>query len=357
MVTVIITVTGSSSLRLTWDPTQEPGATFSIYRGASNIQADAVLLAGPLPVGTEYYSDYTCQPATPYWYWLVDQSSQASGPATASTLAVQLPQEALGELQTDALAYWANSAFGGLYTAYWRYQAAPQPYSPRIVLNVLSAGDAGFDDSLDPYAEALIGRQVATISVQVTTNPNPTTRWLISATALVAGNYTLMQNLAGVITTPTVVFSTPPANETTVAQALVAILNDTTSNPTGLNAWLCGNDPQNQLVAVEPQDAAQEFSLVGLSNTTVRMLLPPSALSLAQRLRSSLADGTEAREQLSDAGIGVGSRQPVLDLSSMLETSAELVAQFDFYVNLASVYPAQRAIIDQPPGFNGTFVS
>ena len=338
-----------------------------MFRGATASFAGASALGPALPQTAQWFNDYTASPLTTYFYWLQDQNSNLYGPQEAATLAAFLYQEAINEAQMNALVTWAYGVWQGLYTTYWRYLQAPQPYSPKIVLNCTTAGGKGGTDWLDPNGEALIGSRVATISVLVSTNPIPAIRYLASNSAgsetPPAGTYSVTLSLngnAGPNVPYSVTFATAPASGTAVVEALVAIMQDNSSaSPpviTGLNAWLVGTDPQNQQIAIEAVDPSAPLSVVGTIGMTAAVLVPPKAMTIAQRLWASLGDDT-VLDALSAAGIGVGNRNPVQDVSAMLDTSAELIASFDFYANVAEIYPITPGLIDTVGQPTGTFVN
>ncbi len=366
MQTFTTTATGSTSIRLVFGPQAVPGATYTVYRGTTAIYGSATAISGVLAQTDPWYNDYAASPATTYYYWLVDQNSNVSGPGSATTLASQVNQDALDEPQMNALFAWAWGVWQGLYTTYWRYQPVPQPYDPKIILNCTTITDHGGTDWMDPYGEALIGSRTATITVLTSSNPVPATRYLAANTngdAPGTGTYSLTVTLNGVVTTFSTTFATTPTNGTAVSAALIALMQDDQTpvapSPvvtTGLNAWLVGTDLNNQQIAVEALDPSSVLVVAAGTNMQASSLVPPKAIVLAQRLFASLND-PGVIDQLSAAGIGVGDRHAVQDVSAMLETSAELVASFDFYINLAEVYPINPGVIDTVQAGTGTFVT
>lgn len=352
------TATGSTSARLLWSAQAAPGATYTVYRGTSSTFGSATALGGAQAVGTASYNDYTASPATQYWYWIKDQNSNVTGPATCTTTATVTNQDALDEAQTNALTQWAYAVWDGLFPVYWRYQDPPQPFDPRIVLNpvaVVGGENTGYNDTV---GESIIDAQLATISVSVYSNPTPAQRYLAGNTGLPSGNYTLSVDLGGTTTPQTVTFATAPANGTAVTQAFVALLNQTQAQnqQTGLYAWAYGTDPNNQLLAIQPVDTNETLVVTAGTNMTVSAYTPPKAMAIAQRLRASLGDPNVQDDVvgLGAAGIGVGKREAVQNVSAMLDTASELCASFDFHINLAEVYPITTPIIDTVQAPTGT---
>lgn len=343
------TTTGSGSIRLTWDPTQMPSSRFTVYRGPDSTFAHAAAIgSGALPVGTPWFNDYTASQSTTYFYWLQDQNAVQAGPASATTAARWTNQEALDEPQMNALAAWAASVWSWLYPVLWRYQPVPALRPPRITLNPIVVNDPGEDDGLDNYGEALVGARVATISVQVVTDPAPADRGQVSAASLGAGTYTLTLNSQPLAA----VFGSAPANGTAVTTALQALVDAAGGFSTGLY----GSDPNNQALLVENADPTMNLALGVSGNLVGTVSTAPKAMTIAQRLHASLGDNAQ-RDALFAAGIGVGKRNAVQDVSAMLETQAQLIAQFDFFVNLAEVYPVSDPLIDTVQTPTGTFNS
>ena len=339
-------ITGSTSLMLVWDPTSQPSGTFSVYRSLTNSFAAATLLTTmPLIVGTTKYIDYACQPSTAYFYWLVDQNSLQNGPVTATTIAAPAYQDAIDETQMNALWSWAYSVFKGLYPAYWRYQPVPQPLKPKIILNVTTIKDGSWSDERVNRGEALKGGKVATVSVAISSDPNPPMRGLLIVTNLAVGSYTLAIGSDAF----TASYPVAPVSSTVVVQNLQDQLE-----AAGYTCLQYGTDPAAQSLIVENSDPRSPLTAAVTGPLGWTVYAPPKAFTMAQRLRASLVDPA-VRELLSAAGIGVGSRLNVNDVSSMLDTRAELSAQFDFYVNVAQIYPVNAGRIDGVEPSPGNF--
>jgi len=328
--------TGSTSARLIWDLTQQPAGTFTVYRSLTAAPSSMAPVSGVLDVSDSVYNDYGLTPSVQYFYWLVDQNGAQNGPQLCPMADAIVTTDALDEAQYDALYDWAFGALGGLYPVSWRYQAMPAPIKPRVVLNVTSLRKAGFSDGQGDEGESLIEPRIGTVSVAVYTEPQSQLRGFVSVKTVAAGTYTITAD-----GTPySVVYGSAPASATQVMLDLQAQLETG-----GFATYLNGVDPDNQgliLVSPDPRDA---LTVTSTGNLLVSVYKPGKAMTLAQRLQSSLED-PNLREDLYAAGIGVGTVNDVNDISAMLDTEAELTAQFDFYINLAAVYARNVPVID-----------
>jgi hypothetical protein len=346
--TLTATITGSTSNRLTWDPSLAPAATFTVFRGTTNSFGSATALGSPLAAGTPWFNDYTASPATTYYYWIRDQNSNLYGPASATTLASTVNQDAIDEAQLDALNAWAFSTWGGLYPVRLRYQGMAAPPKPWIGFNVQMVADPGQDDGLISAGEAVAGGRIATVSVAVFSSPKPPVRGLLNVATLEAGDYTVTING----TAYTVTYGSPPANASQVVTDLQAVLD--ALDPQAFTTLQYGLDPANQGLAVENYSPTGPLAVTVSSNLTWATYRPPKAMTLAQRLHASLGDPGQL-DALSAAGIGVGKRHGPQDVSAMLDTEAEMQVTFDFYANVAEVYPINPGVIDTVTAPTGTF--
>ncbi len=335
--------TGSTSARLTWDPALAPSSSFQVYRGVTSSFGAAAAVDTPQVPGTALYNDYTLAPGTTYYYWIKDAGSPVGGVAIA-TQAATVDQDALGEEQMDALYDWAYGVFNGLYPVEWRYQPMVQQTKPKISLNVLIIRSPGLTDDIRDNGESLTGARIATVSVNVSTDPQPPVRKGLTPTGLVAGDY--------VVTVDDVPFTasyaSAPSTITEVSEALLAALQTA-----GYHGFLYGTDLDTQSVALESADPRADFVVSAGSNMSAATTPTAKAMTIAQRLKSSLGVNIW-RDLLSVAGIGVGTVNDVNDLSAALETRFELRAQFDFYINLASVLAVSGPIIDTVASVDGT---
>ncbi len=337
-----VMVTGSTSARLTWDPTLAPSSSFQVYRGVTSSFGAAVAVGGSQVPGTALYNDYALAAGTTYYYWIKDAGAPVGGVAI-TTQATTVDQDALDEAQMDALYDWAYGVFNGLYPVEWRYQPFVQPTKPKISLNALLIRSPGRTDDIRDLGEALVGARIATISVNVSTDPQPPVRKGLTPTGLVTGDYVV--TVDGTAYTVSLV---APATITEVSTAILAALVTA-----GYQGFLYGTDLTAQSVALESADPRASLTVVAGSNMSATTIPTPKAMTIAQRLKSSL--GMDLwRDPLSAAGIGVGTVNDVNDLSAALETRFELRAQFDFYINLASVLGISGPIIDTVASVDGT---
>lgn len=341
--TLTATTTGSKSARLTWDPTLAPASSFQVYRGTTSVFGAASAVGSPQVPGTAVYNDYgPLTPATAYYYWIKDAGAP-TGPVPTTTLAAVVDADALGETQMDALYDWAFNALGGLYPVEWRYQPTIQPIKPKAILNVLLVRSPGISDDRRDMGESLVGARIGTVSVAVSTDAQPPMRALAGPSSLVTGNYTLTVNGSAVT-----VALTSPATYTEVSTAMLAALT-----AAGYSGFLYGSDPTAQSIAFESPDPRGDFTVVAGVNMSASTYTPPKAMTLAQRLVNSLQIPS-LRDALSLAGIGVGTVNDPNDVSVGLETRFELRAQFDFYINVASVLGISGPIIDTVSSVDGT---
>lgn len=337
--------TGSKSARLQWDPTQQPTGQFQVYRSLDNIFGNAVTVGSRLSAGTVWFNDYSLNPATNYWYWLQDQNAVASGPQEITTQAAIVDIVALDETQMDALYDWAYTALAGLIPVSWKYQPSPQDLKPKVELNVLLVRRPGFNDDLRDANESLTGARIATISVNVSSDPQQPSRGVLNVVSLGSGTYTVTVDGTGY----SVTYGSAPASATVVMKDIQAKLE-----AAGFTANLYGVDPLNQGLIIENQDPRLALTLTASVNLTASIYKPPKAMAIAQQLVASLGQQS-LRDALSAAGIGVGTVEDPRDLTVMLDVSAELRAQFDFFINLANVKAVSGPIIDTIQSLNGTY--
>jgi hypothetical protein len=340
--------TGTTSARLLWDPTQDPGATFNVYRGTTNVFGSATkLTSSALAVGAFLYNDYSASADTLYYYWLEDQNSNVFGPASVTTDAVTPSENELDETQLNALFTWANTVLGGLYPIQWAYQPLDQGINPKVVLNVVSVEKPLYSDDLRANNQVYAGARTALISVTVSSVPQSSERTLISIPEALSGTYTVTIN--GVAFTVT--YRSAPTNTTVILQALLALIQADYDN-----AGLCGLDPANQILFVQPTDGnVEELTITVSSNiNTPTTAQTPKAMSIAQTLRNSLEDPVN-RDPLWAANIAIAAYSVIRDISTNLQTSAELRAQFDLDLNLAAVTQTTPPIIDTVTPLTGTY--
>lgn len=270
------------------------------------------------------------------------------GPVSSTTQAATVDADALDEVQMNALYDWAYSVFGGLYPVHWRYQPVVQETKPKIILNAFQVRSPGRTDDIRDAGESLVGARIATVSVNVSTDPQPPGRVGIAPTGLVTGNYTVSINsVEYTVSYPTVA----PATITEVSTALLAVLV-----AAGFQGFLYGVDLDAQNVALESADPRSNFSVGAIDNVDVIGIALPKAMKIAQRLASSLGQAVY-RDALSLAGIGVGTVHDLNDISAALESRFELRVQFDFFINLASVLGVSGPIIDTVASVDGTITN
>lgn len=269
-----------------------------------------------------------------------------SQPLAVTTGAAILAEEALGETQLNALYDWAFGVYLGLYPVDWRWQPVVQPTKPKIVLNATLVRRPGLSDDIRADGEALGGARVVTVSVSVSSDPQPPTRALALPTGLVTGSYTITVN-----GTPyTVTYGSAPASLTVVSTALLALLD-----AAGFPGFLYGTDLTAQGVAFENVDPRGSLTVTAGANMGASTYTPPKASTIAQRLNNSLGMGNNSvRDALALAGLSPGTVNDVSDISTMLETRSELRAVFDFYVNAKAVLPISGPIIDTVTSVDGT---
>ncbi len=342
-----VAATGSTSARLTWDPTLAPSSSFQVYRGVTSSFGSAATVGAPQAPGTALYNDYgPLTPGTTYYYWIKDSGSPVGGVAITTQAAV-VDADALDETQMNALYDWAYGVYNGLFPVEWRYQPMVQQTKPKIILNALLVRSPGLTDDIRDAGESLIGARIATISVNVSTDPQPPVRKGLTPTDTVAGDYVVTVDTVDF----TVNFAAEPATITEVSTAVLAALVEA-----GYQGFLYGVDPDVQSVALSSADPRADFTVSAGSNMSVATISTPKAMTIAQRLKSSLGANLW-RDPLSAAGIGVGTVNDVNDLSAALETRFELRAQFDFYINLASVLGISGPIIDTVASVDGTITN
>ena len=347
-VNLAILVTGSTSERLTWDPTQDPGATFNVYRGTTNVFGSATkLTASPLALGIAIYNDYTASANTLFYYWIEDQNSNVFGPVSGTTDAAIASVNELDETQLNALFTWANSALNGLYPIQWGYQPLDQGINPKVILNVVSIDKPAFNDDLRANNAAYAGTRNALVSVTASSVPQSSPRSLISIPSALVGTYTITINSIPF----SVTYASPPVNTTKIlSDLLVLIIADYD------NAGLIGLDPANQVLFVQPTDGnAPALAITVTSNiNAVTTAQTPKAMPIAQILRNSLEDPVN-RDPLWAANIAIANISAIRDISQMLDIGAELRAQFDLDLNLAAVTATTPPIIDTVTPLTGTY--
>lgn len=300
-------------------------------------------MGSALAPGIGLYNDYgPLTPATTYYYW-IKPSGAPTGPVAITTQAAVLDADALGETQMDALYDWAYGALAGPYPVEWRYQPAIQPIKPKVILNVLLVRSPGISDDRRDMGESLVGARIATVSVAVSTDSQSPVHALAGPSSLITGSYTLTVNGQAVT-----VAMTAPVNLTAVSTAMLAALTQA-----GYSGFLYGADLTAQSIAFENADPRGNLTVVAGAHMSASTYTPPKAMTLAQRLVNSLQIPA-LRDALSLAGIGVGTVNDPNDVSVGLETRFELRAQFDFYINVASVLAVSGPIIDTVASVDGT---
>ncbi len=338
--------TGSTSARLTWDPTLAPYSSFQVYRGSTSSFGAAAPVGTPLVPGTSLYNDYSLAADTTYYYWIKDAGSPVGGVAITTQLAT-VDADALDETQMDALYDWAYGVFNGLYPVEWANQPMVQQTKPKIILNVLLVRSPGRTDDIRDAGEALVGARIATISVNVSTDPQPPARVGCTPVDIASGDYTVTVNS----TSYTVNFASAPSTVTEVSTKILDALTQA-----GFQGFLYGVDPDAQSIALENADPRDDLVVTVSGNMVSAAIATPKAMTIAQRLKSNLGANLY-RDALTKAGIGVGTVNDINNLSAALETRFELRAQFDFFINLASVLGISGPIIDTVASVDGTITA
>src|ERR1019366_6538616 len=126
--------------------------------------------------GTAVFNDYgPLTPSTTYYYWIKDAGAPVGGVAITTQAAI-VSADAVDEAQLNALYAWAYGVYGGLYKVEWANQPTPQPIKPKVILNVLLVRRPGFNDDVRDSGESLVGARIGTVSVSVSTDPQPPVR-------------------------------------------------------------------------------------------------------------------------------------------------------------------------------------
>jgi hypothetical protein len=340
---------GSSSIKLFWSVIQSSAPFFDIYCGTDSTFAHAAKVGTNVDLFAGLFNCYSLSPGSQYFFWVSDPQGNVSGPVECTTMAMVVDTPAMDEAQMDALQEWAFNTFDGAYPVIWKYQVAVQPTKPKIVLNVLSVIADGSSDDLRDMNERLAGSRRAMISVNVSTDPQPQMRAMCSPnSALPAGDYSVIVSDGLTPVTYKVAYAAPPASMTVVSSDLADVLK-----AVGFTAWLSGLDDDAQMLMIEHSDPRAIFSVTGGDNFTTQTFRPIKAMTMAQRLQASLSSPF-VREALSLAFVSPGTTGDIKDLSEILETKAELRAQFDFPVFLASNLAVAGPIIDTVASVDGT---